>query len=443
MNIENTTTKVSCDRASLSKIPTTNGVYIFKRGINILYIGKSVNLKARLLSHFENAKTDAKEHAIIDRSDNIEYVVTDSEFKALLLESTLIQIHKPQYNVRWRDDKSYLYIKINDKDEYPQPELSRKENDGKSIYFGPFATNKTALSILRMLRKIFPFCTSSLNSTVKRPCFYSKIGQCNPCPISIRNMPDSPEKKALKRLYKSNIRKLISVLEGKIDTVEKELEKKINYFSNKQDYESAIKIRNKLKRLTFFVDQRRFFSDMEASINRSEQSMQQLLRLLHVHAPEIEHVTRIECYDVSNTSLKDATASMVVFEQGLANKKEYRRFKIKDKTLQSDFDMMYEVLHRRFNQKWPKPDLLVVDGGKPQVRIARKVLHELGIQIPFIGIAKRPDRIVFATENYPNIRPIKTNLGFQLIQAIRDESHRFAKKYHTYLRNKRIKSNML
>lgn len=129
-------------KETIHTVPTSMGIYIFKSGPKITYIGKSINLRSRLISHYENARIDAKEAAIIRNSDSIEYIITDSEFKALLLESQLIQQYRPQYNSRWRDDKSYLYIKITAKDEYPKIFLTRKEHDGKSKYFGPFPSGR-------------------------------------------------------------------------------------------------------------------------------------------------------------------------------------------------------------------------------------------------------------------------------------------------------------
>ena len=122
----------------LEKLPSTSGIYIFKKNKSYLYVGKSVNIKARVKSHFENAKIDIKESLIVKNSDSIDYVITDSEIKALLLEAELIQKYHPKYNVIWRDNKSYLYVKITVKEEYPKILLVRRENDGKSKYFGPF-----------------------------------------------------------------------------------------------------------------------------------------------------------------------------------------------------------------------------------------------------------------------------------------------------------------
>ena len=134
-------------------LPNSTGVYFFKKKNKILYIGKAVSIKARVLSHLENAKLDQKEALIVKNSDYIEYYLTDSEFKALLLESSLIQKYQPKYNLRWKDNKSYLYIKVTIKDEFPKIFSVRRENDGKSLYFGPFQSQKDVEEILKMIRK--------------------------------------------------------------------------------------------------------------------------------------------------------------------------------------------------------------------------------------------------------------------------------------------------
>lgn len=424
-------------KEEVNKIPTTTGVYIFRQKNEIIYIGKSVNLKARLLSHIENARIDAKEAGIVHNADTIKYIITDSEFKALLLESQLINKHKPKYNVRWRDDKSYLYIKVTLKDDFPKFILARRENDPNVQYYGPFPSVRTATNLLREVRKVFPFCTQRKIS--KHPCFYSKINLCNPCPNKIANCPDPEEKKRLKKIYRHNIRQVMKVLDGQTDLVLNNLYKELKEQSDNQQFEDAILTRNRIFRLEGLIYGKRLDPETLSDYNVSQKSVEELNRLLAEFYPEAEPFNRIECYDISNLTQKEATASMVTFTEGLIDKKEYRKFKIKDVTSHSDFEMMDEVLKRRFHNKWPTPNLVVVDGGKPQVLVARKVFDEMNINIPLIGIAKHPDRLVIGRDNFPTIRPAYNNPGFNMVRAIRDESHRFAKKYHTLLRTKKMK----
>lgn len=420
----------------LKELPTTNGIYQFVSKGKIIYIGKSVNLKARVLSHIESAKIDAKEAAIVNNSDELRYYITDSEFKALLFESRLINKHHPQYNVRWRDDKSYLYIKVTVKDTYPKVFLARREDDKKSKYYGPFPAVKTAQYIIRAIRKVVPYCTQK--NIGKRACFYNKIGQCSPCPNIIEHLDNEDEKKRLTKEYKTNIRKVMKVLDGRSDILLDDMYKELKKYTEQEQYEEAIIVRNRIFRLEEFLNGKTLDKEYEEAYNQSAVALEKLQSILVRFYPELPLPNRIECYDISNTNQQDATASMVVMTEGLVDKKEYRKFKIKDLELQSDFDMMREVLTRRIKNKWPKPDLLVVDGGKPQVRIAQQVLAELNFDVPLIGIAKSPDRLVIGDQYMPTVRPPLNNLGFNLIRALRDESHRFAKKYHVYLRGKKM-----
>lgn len=415
-------------------LPSTNGVYIFySEGIPV-YIGKSVNIKARIKSHIENAKKDKKERAIIETSDEIKYHITDSEFSALLLESQMIQKYKPKYNVRWRDDKSYLYIKITINDTYPKICITRRENDKKSIYFGPFSGMYIVEDIVKEIRKIFPFCTQK--KITKQACFYAKIKQCDPCPNQIEKIEDETTKHLLIKEYQKNIKQVRGVLEGKVNTVINELHKKIKKLTEEKNYEKAIVYRNKLFRLEGVLMRKHFDANSPDLYNTSEKRLNELKNLLAKYI-KIDNLQRIECFDMSTLAFENSTASMVVFTDGLSNKKEYKRFKIKNKDANSDFQMFKEVINRRFKQRWEHPHLLVVDGGKPQVKVVKKILEELSLQIPLIGIAKKPDRLIISNDLL-TVKPPRNNLGFQLIASMRDEAHRFAKKYHIHLRKEKM-----
>lgn len=429
--------KVKVSREAINTLPTTTGIYVFTKKGEYMYIGKSVNLKARLLSHLENAKIDAKEAAIIGNSDIIECFITDSEFKALLLESQLIRTYMPKYNARWRDDKSPLYIKITVKDEYSKVFSTRKEFDKKSRYFGPFPSVRSVYEILKEIRRVFPFCTQK--NITKKGCFHSKIGLCHPCPNEIQQITDSAIKNNQKKEYRRNIFNLIRVLDGKTGPVLNGFYKELKTLAKQEKYEEALIVRNKIMHFENLLHRRLFSPETILNYNLSTESLQSLRELLNPFFPNLQSLERMECFDVSNFAQKEATASMVVFTDGLINKKEYRRFKIKNLSLQSDFEMMREVFERRYKRdEWAMPQLVVVDGGKPQVKIIHAVLNNLNVAIPLIGIAKHPDRLVIAVGKYPTIKPSVHHLGFNLIRAMRDESHRFAKKYHVFLRDKKM-----
>jgi len=419
----------------LKSIPSETGIYIFKKGNKYLYIGKAKNLKARILTHKNEAQINPKEALIFNQADKIDYVITESEFNALLLEANLIKEKKPKYNVRWRDDKSHLYIKITIRDKYPKVLLSRKENDGQSLYFGPFFSTKVAYQIIRFVRRITPFCTQK--KIGKRACFYSKINLCYPCPNYIESFTDYVLKKRLQKEYRKNINKLIEILSGKGKKLVDEYEKILKRLIKNQKYEEAISVRNQIINLKKLMEKGSF--DL---INQEEDLSwpkveKKIINLLRHKKIAIKKVSRIEGYDISNFSFKEAVGAMVVFIDGKPVKKEYRRFKIKDLNLKDDFSMLIEVLKRRLDNSWIRPDLILIDGGKPQLMTLWKSLSKK-INIPIIGLAKNPDRLVFFKPPFESIFLERSNQILRIFQAVRDEAHRFAKKYHTLLRKKTL-----
>src|SRR3989338_677489 len=191
-------------KSQTNNLPNTIGLYLFKNNKAINYIGKSVNNKERL---------------IIKNSNKIGTIITESEFKALILEAKLIRQLQPKYNSIWKDDKSPLYIKITAKDEFPKVGLVRKESDKQNLYFGPFSSVRMVEKIINDIRRIIPFCTQKKIS--RKACFYSKIGLCNPCPNEIINLAD-------KKCYQKNINQVISILNGNVKKIINNLNKRLN-----------------------------------------------------------------------------------------------------------------------------------------------------------------------------------------------------------------------
>ncbi len=427
--MSNLSWKIPNTKVAIQSLEGFAGVYSYNLKGKPLYIGKSNLVKVRLLTHLENSKVERKEGIYVNKADEIELYQTDSELNALLFESKQIQIHRPRYNVRWMDDKSYLYIKITTGEDFPKVLSVRKEQEKKALYFGPFASQEVVDTLVTTIRKVFPFCTQS--KLTKKACFYSKIGQCNPCP----NVADTSEEK---RIYRKSIRNVIKTLSGDSNFLELHLSKLIRNETKLQNYEQAMKYRNVLNRLKHIYSHRLFETHENHSFNRSELMVAELKRLLSMYYPDITSLQRIECYDVSNLSQLNSTASMVVFTDGQVNKSEYRKFKIGKTNPKGDFDMLKEAVDRRLKNKWPLPNLVVIDGGKPQIRtmLRLQAINSKLKEIPIIGLAKHPDRIIIGDKNLPTVRPRLNNLGLNLLQQMRDEAHRFAKKYHTHLRTR-------
>jgi excinuclease ABC subunit C len=266
--------------------------------------------------------------------------------------------------------------------------------------------------------------------------FLRKLHLCHPCPNDIEQITDLKLKKIAQNYYKSNIRKVISILKGNSKKILDSFSRELRKLSTEKDYESAIVMRSKILILTTLLERRSFEHIDSFHFNNSKEALNQLQNLLKPFYPSIANLHRIECYDISNLSFKEATASMVVLVNGLMRKISTAVLKIKNISKNSDFDMMEEAITRRFKNKWEHPDLIVLDGGKPQLQKIQKVLRTVSISIPVIGIAKNPDRLVIPNDTYTSLRLSSHNKGLQLIQMLRDESHRFAKKYHLFLRRK-------
>ena len=422
-------------KTDLNNLPSATGVYLFKKKDSVIYIGKSVNVKARIKSHIENAKIDNKERKIIENFDAVQVLTTDFEFNALILESKLINKFKPIYNTRWKDDKSYIYLKITKDKNFPKILITRKDNDKKSVYFGPFPSVNTTEYLLKQIRKIFPFCSQKKIS--KCPCFYSKIGLCDPCPNYINQLKKGVNKQNYINLYKKNIFYIKKILEGKNKIIERHLLLKIKELAQKKMYEDAIQYRNRLllfQKLIYI----NLYSNLETDIVSTKISLKELQVYLKKYFPNLRSLKRIECFDLSNISFEHSTGSMVVVTYGQLNKSKYRKFKIKRERNRSDLNMLEEVLKRRFKNKWQHPNLVIVDGGTPQVLTALKLFNKLKLKIPVVGVAKHPDRLVIGVDGLPKLKSNLTEQKFKLLVLLRDESHRFAKKYHLYLRNLKL-----
>lgn len=413
-----------------SDAPGTCGVYQYWDGDKLLYIGKAVNLKVRLASHAQNAKLDPKEAAIV-AGDTIRYTETDTEFKALILESELIRRFKPPHNRVWKDDKSYLYIVIDLADSFPRPSFARAHDLplGKKVrLFGPFPNSRVAEEVLRGIRRLIPFCMAK--RVGRRACFYSRLGLCSPCPGAITQPTE-------KRLYRRQIHQVVRILEGKITPVIKALTAQMQAASRQEDFEMALKLRTKIERFERFIHTHSF-TDRHFSYNNSEARLEALQTLLTPHLPLSVPLHRLECYDASNSGTT-SVVSLTVMTNGLPDKGEYRRFKLKNPRVRSDFDRLDEVLARRFkHREWPRPDLLVIDGGTPQLRRLQRVFDRLPQPPLYLGLAKHPDRLVIPTvPHFTILRPPSDHPGLQLLQALRDEAHRFANNYRKILQKRR------
>lgn len=414
------------------KIPENPGVYQFKNKEGaVIYVGKAKNLKNRLGSYFLTNLLP-KTAQMVATATSVSYIIVNSEFEALLLEANLIKKYRPKYNIALKDDKSPLYIGIT-KDKYPRIVALRKSefpNFKLQNYYGPFLSGFSSKRVLRLLRKIFPYST---HLPAKKVCLYHQLGLCDPCPSQIENETDPVKKQELRKKYLRNVRNVKRILSGKLGQVGLDLEKEIKELAKTERFEEAKVVASQLKTFKYVSETHEY--DVEEYLTNPNfvedirDNERKKLKEILLKYIDVDDLIRIECFDIAHLSGSFPTASMVTFIDGDAEKKYYRHFKIYQNKKNSDVDSMQEVIKRRLKhlEDWGRPDLIVIDGGKPQLSSVHDLLEEANI--PFIGLAKRLETIVIYKDGkFIEIRP--TGGALNLLQRIRDEAHRFARRLH-------------
>ncbi len=419
-----------------SKLPETPGVYIMKDGAGkILYIGKAVNLKRRVSSYFTRPH-DARIEGLVDGISKIEFKKTDTGVEALILESKLIKKHQPPFNIKEKDDKSFLYVAIT-KEKYPRVLLVRgkdikegkrlapsptkrptkrpaREREERSVRlgagYGPFTSASSIREALRIIRRIFPYATHPTPlRPLQRPCFDYQIGLC----------PGTCIGAISKEEYAKNIQNVKLIFEGKKERITKNIERDMRSASKALDFEWAGELKRQLFALRHIQDVAVISDD---KISTSAEAMAD------------KQNYRIEGYDISNINGTSAVGSMVVFTNNEPDKNEYRKFKIKTVLQPDDFGMLREILERRLKRTppaggWPLPDLFLIDGGRGQVSAVRGILNKAGVTIPVVGIVKGPER-----KRNDIIGRIPPFTDLATLIKVRDEAHRFAIAYHKKVR---------
>lgn len=429
-------TKLKVNRTSVAKASKTPGVYIFwKDSKKPNYIGKAINLKNRLTSYF-NIGLEPKTFNMVNSSIGISYIKVGNELEALLLEAYLIRRYQPKYNIQAKDDKHPLYITITN-EVYPRVLTARKKDEmekPKDMFFGPFPSSKNVYTVLKMLRRVFPYSDHKLGS---RACFYNHIGLCNPCPSLIEKENDQNKKKELRKRYRNNIKMIKEILIGNSNKVLSALNREMSIASKNQEFEKALNIRQQIERLEYITQpilSPKLFSDNPNLLE--DIRLKELRKLGHLLSKyyKIKSLKRIECFDVSHLSGESPTASMVTFTEGEPDKNLYRRFRLSQSKGNDDISSMKEVAKRRLNNidGWGKPDLIIVDGGIAQSRVFMETFSELAI--PVIGLEKRFETLVIPIIKDGKVYFAKERLekgaAKNLMQRVRDEAHRFAVKYH-------------
>lgn len=543
----------------LKKLPAKPGVYLMHdEDDTIIYVGKAISLRNRVRSYFrESTNKSPKIEKMVERIARFEYIVTDSELEALVLENNLIKEHNPRYNTMLKDDKTYPYIKVTVGEPFARILFSRQMKKDKSRYFGPYTSAAAVKDTIDLMNKLYQLrtCRKKLPEDIgkDRPCLNYHIKQCTaPCQGYVSQTE-----------YREQIDRALEFLNGNYQPIMKELKGKMEEAAESLDFEEAIRYRELLtsvqkvaqkQKITdssgedkdilalardesdavvqvFFIRSGRLIGREHFYMTRvSEETEDQILlsfikqfyagtpfiprelvlqyeieeqeliekwlterkgSRVYLRVPKIgtkeklvelaaknaqlvlsqdrerikreegrtigavkeiagmlglESIRRMEAFDISNISGFENVGSMVVYEKGRPKRSDYRKFKIKTVSGPDDYACMKEVLTRRFRHGMEGgefdsftifPDLLLMDGGKGQVNIAKEVLRELRLDIPVCGMVKddnhRTRGLYFHNEELPIDRHSE---GFKLITRIQDEAHRFAIEYHRSLRSK-------
>ena len=553
----------------LKKLPGQPGVYIMHDASDeIIYVGKAISLKNRVRQYFQSSRgKTAKIEQMVSKIARFEYIITDSELEALVLECNLIKEHRPRYNTMLKDDKAYPYIKVTVSEDFPRVMMARTMKKDRNKYFGPYTSVGAVNDTVDLIHKLYKLrtCNRNLPKDIgkDRPCLNYHIKQCDaPCQGYIN-----------KEDYAKSVQEALEFLNGRYNKLIKLLEQKMTDASEKMDFEKAIEYRDLLdsvkkvaqkQKITssnmedrdiiamakdetdavvqvFFVREGKLIGrdHFHVSVGAEEDDRQILTSFIkqfysgtpfvprelwmqiepedrevivrwlgakrgqkvRIVVPQkgqkerlvelaeknaalvlsqdkekikreelrtigamnqvagfigLEHIRRVEAYDISNTSGLESVGSMVVYEDGRPKRSDYRKFKIQSVKGPNDYASMREVLIRRFTHGMEEakklkndeideklgsftrfPDLVMMDGGRGQVNIALEVLEELGLDIPVCGMVKDDNHRTRGLY-YNNVEiPIdKNSEGFQLITRIQDEAHRFAIEYHRNLRGK-------
>ena len=543
----------------LKKLPGEPGVYLMKdENDKIIYVGKAISLKNRVRQYFQSSKNhSSKVKSMVKNIKSFEYIITDSELEALILECNLIKKYRPKYNVLLRDDKTYPYIKVTINEDYPRVLKVRKVLRDKAKYFGPYTNVEAVNDTLEVIRNIYPIrtCNVDIDRAIKnnmRPCLNLHIKRCvGPCTGNVS-----------KEEYNKMIEEIILFLSGKEEKLIEILKEKMNKCSMEFNFEEAAIYRDKILNLQEMMQKQKIdvstddvnqdiiamaYNDEEACVQsffirhgkivgrehfilegtkdstkesilgsfvkqfymnaeyipkeiiieseiedqvvmeewlsnikgqkvsirvpqkgdkkslismvkknameylekfsnlnkrkyeRSEGALIELAEVLGLQEPP----RRIESYDISNIQGVDSIGVMVVFTNGLKDKKEYRRYKIKTVEGPNDYDSMAEILERRL-QKGDFADLILLDGGKGQVSAVQKVFDKYGVNIPLWGMYKddkhRTKGLISATKEF---ELDKTSNLYRFVASIQEEVHNYAITYHRSLRNKSLTKSSL
>ena len=446
-------------RRRLEALPDAPGVYLFKDAQGrVLYVGKAASLRKRVRSYFRGRPSglDPKTQRLVERASSVEWIETGSEPEALLLEDQLIKRHRPRYNVRLRDDKRYPYLKLT-AEPFPRLVVTRRVDrdvERGARYFGPYPRPGALREAYRALQRIFRVRTCPLaiepgKRARARPCLDHDLGLCDaPCVGLISQ-----------RQYQQLVDEAALFLSGRAEALIQRLEREMREAAARLEFERAARLRDRLRALAQIAQIAQiaqpsapsfpsFAEDENARADaRVRRALEELQDALGLPGPP----RRLEGFDVSTLQGHEPVASMVVFLDGRPAKSRYRRFALRVRG--DDTARLAEAVNRRLARALtragdpgftPLPDLILLDGGKGQLRAVRAVLRTYGLdgKLPIAALAKDPDRVYVPGRREALPLP-RSSEAMKLLQRVRDEAHRFALEAHRRRRTKRALHSIL
>jgi excinuclease ABC subunit C len=423
------------------QFPPAPGVYLMKDAEGrVIYVGKAKNLRNRASHYFTKAAADEERTAdLVKLIADIDFIPADSEVDALLMEARLVKDIQPRFNIELKDNKTFPYLQIRMREEFPRVEFTRSPRTRGVKLYGPFTSAKSLRAAIQVLQRVFQFRTCGLDIKSDnpqwrwfRPCILHSIRQCTaPCNFRVSRED-----------YRKQIRRLRMVLEGHKDKLIRELEQGMAEASAKLEFEKAARLRDEITALKSLGLRGDVDKDVQPEVFQIEprKGMIGLRKVLGL----VDTPRTIEGVDIAHLSGEEMVASLVSFIDGLPFKPGYRRYKIKSVEGVDDFASIREVMSRRFRNAASEdenvfPDILLIDGGKGQLNAALEVFRMLGKDPPcLISLAKREEEIYRPGDVEP-LRLSRHSAALRLLQYVRDEAHRFAQHYHHLLRRKKLK----
>jgi len=423
----------------VTDLPTGPGVYLFKdKAGRVLYIGKAASLRSRVRSYFSERPTDRPNvEVMMPQVADVEVIEAESAVDAMLMESRLIKDIRPKYNIEQKDGKTYPYIEIAVREDFPRVALTREPAERGTRLFGPFTDVDGARTALQVMQRIFRFRTCGLDIRAddekrrfQRPCLLYYIKQCTGA------CGDLVSREA----YRADVRALVRFLAGKRQRLVRELKAAMAEAADRRAYERAAELRDQIAALESLDKRGSLLAHPQPEVFYTDptRGLERLRKVLGLEA-----VPRaIEGVDIATTSGSESVGALVTFLDGKPFKSGYRRFRIRDVQGVDDYAMIREVVGRRFARLDREgevfPDLLLIDGGPGQLNAALEALAAIDVAPPVVlSIAKREELVYRAGQAEP-LRLGAASPALKILQYVRDEAHRFASHYHHILRGKRV-----